>query len=162
VFDQFEEIFTLGRSDPRVKPFLIQLADLVENQIPEAVRIRLAESGGEIPFSFERSSCQVILSLREDFLPHLEDLRVAMPSLAGNRFRLLRMNGEQALAAVLLPGGGLVEQETAAEIVGFVAGAADEAHGQVPGKPRVPRAQRAAAQARASQPDARYPRRSPR
>src|SRR5207245_2589899 len=31
VFDQFEEVFTLGRGQPATEPFLTELADLVEN-----------------------------------------------------------------------------------------------------------------------------------
>lgn len=125
-FDQFEEIFTLGRKDARVEPLLGELADLIENHIPAAVRDRMARTLEELPFSYERQKVRVVVSLREDFLPQLEGLRPRIPSLAGNRFRLLQMDGHQALDAILKPGGGLVGADVAREILRFVAGASRE------------------------------------
>ncbi|HVT16338.1 MAG TPA: hypothetical protein VHQ90_09205 [Thermoanaerobaculia bacterium] len=125
-FDQFEEIFTLGRKDARVEPLLGELADLIENHIPAAVRDRMARTLEELPFSYERQKVRVVVSLREDFLPQLEGLRPRIPSLAGNRFRLLQMDGHQALDAILKPGGGLVGEAVAREILRFVAGASRE------------------------------------
>ena len=78
-FDQFEEIFTLGRTDDarreRSRAFLAELACLVENRPPAAVREKL-DAGVRDPlrFNYDKPSCQVILSLREDFLPHLKGL----------------------------------------------------------------------------------------
>ena len=84
-FDQFEEIFTLGRADDacstRSRAFLAELACLVENRAPTAVQEKLDR--GELDparFNFEKPSCQVILSLREDFLPDLEGLKRDMPA----------------------------------------------------------------------------------
>jgi len=39
------EIFTLGRGKPASDGFLIELADLVENYVPESIRRRLDASG---------------------------------------------------------------------------------------------------------------------
>lgn len=127
VFDQFEEIFTLGRGDPRVAPLLTELADVIENQIPAAVRDRLARSGEELPFSYDRRRVHAVFSLREDFLAHLEDLRPRIPSIASSRFRLVQMTGTQARQAILEPAGGLVGEEVAEEILRFVAGNGQEA-----------------------------------
>jgi tetratricopeptide (TPR) repeat protein len=140
VFDQFEEIFTLGRRDGKVEPLVDELADLIENHIPAAVRDRMARTGEELPFSYERQNVRVVFSLREDFLPQLEGLRPRIPSLAGNRFRLLHMDGNQALDAILKPGGGLVSEEVAREILRAVAGASRQERAGEPGLAPAPAA----------------------
>lgn len=127
ICDQFEEIFTLGRGDGRIGPLLAELADLIENRIPAVVRERQADR--ELPFSYDRQNVRVVLSLREDFLPHLEGLRSLLPSIARNRFRLTAMRGAQALESILLPAGSLVSEEVALEILHIVTG---EDQGRVP------------------------------
>ena len=125
-FDQFEEIFTLGveRRAEESKVFLEAIADLAEGRAPQAVKARLDRSPAEAAraFDFSRSACRVLLSLREDYLAHLEDLRHLMPTL-GNRMRLRPLNGIQALAVVRNPGGSLVTKNVAERIVAAVAGA---------------------------------------
>lgn len=125
-FDQFEEFFTLGKEDSdqagRGSAFLAQLADLIENRLPAALaeRAEQDESFTE-QFDFDRGDVRVLVSLREDFLPHLEGLRSVLPAVAENRFRLTQMNGIQALQAVLEPGGELVTSDVGRQIVRFVA-----------------------------------------
>lgn len=126
-FDQFEEIFTLGRGDEicreRSRAFLSELACLVENRPPVAVKTKL--DAGELDparFNFEKPSCQVILSLREDFLPDLEGLRQEMPALIHNRLRLKKLSGTQALEIVSRPAPHLLAEGVAERIVEFVAG----------------------------------------
>jgi hypothetical protein len=120
-FDQFEEIFTVGRSRAATEEFLTTLADLVENYIPLAVRSRLEANGGALPFPHDQPKIKVVLSLREDFVWRLDGLRKSMPSVMHNRLALARMNGEQALLAVRKPGLGIVEDPVAQQIVRFVA-----------------------------------------
>ncbi len=128
VFDQFEELFTLGAAaDPetrrRANGFIAELADLVENRPPARLEARLEESAAELDaFDFARADYRVLITLREDYLPHLESLKSAMPSLMQNRMRLTRMQAQRALEAVLKPGAGLVTEEVARQIVGFVSG----------------------------------------
>ncbi|HEY5551800.1 MAG TPA: hypothetical protein VIK52_07925, partial [Opitutaceae bacterium] len=127
-FDQFEEIFTLGRTDAvcreRSRVFLDELACLVENRPPAAVRAKLdASTLDPVRFNFEKPSCQVILSLREDFLPDLEGLKQEMPGLIHNRLRLKKLNGTQALEVVSRPAPELLAEGVAEKIVEFVAGA---------------------------------------
>ncbi len=69
--------------------------------------------------------------MREDYLAHLEGLKGAMPSITQNRMRLARMTGQQALAAVMKPGGKLVTEEVAAAIVRFTAGGSELANAEV-------------------------------
>ena len=127
-FDQFEEIFTLGRVDEtareRSRAFLIELACLVENRPPPAVQDKLDR--GELDparFNHDKPSCQVILSLREDFLPDLEGLKHEMPALIHNRLRLKKLSGTQALEIVTKPAPQLIAEGVAEKIVEFVAGA---------------------------------------
>jgi tetratricopeptide (TPR) repeat protein len=136
IFDQFEEIFTLGQGNDagrqRAAEFIEDLADLVENRLPRALEERL-EVDDTIPerFDFSRADYRILIALREDYLAHLEGLKGVMPSITQNRMRLARMNGEQALAAVMKPGGRLVSEEVAASIVRFVAGGAELRNAEV-------------------------------
>ncbi|HXO26406.1 MAG TPA: tetratricopeptide repeat protein [Thermoanaerobaculia bacterium] len=138
VFDQFEEIFTIGRRDPTLDLLITELADLIENLIPTSVRERIARTHEELAFSYERQRVRVVFSLREDFLPQLESLLPRLPSLARNRFRLLHMNGHQALEAILKPGGELVSESVAEEILKVVAGASREDRASEPGAAPAP------------------------
>jgi YD repeat-containing protein len=131
VFDQFEEIFTRetrSRSlEERKQRFIDVLACLVENRPPEALA-RAVEADPELSrrYDFRQDDYRVVISLREDFLPHLESLKRHMPSVMENRMRLTRMDREQALQAVIGPGREIVEESVAREIVAFVAGRARE------------------------------------
>jgi len=127
-FDQFEEIFTLGRADDirreRGRAFLTELADLVENRPPSGLRAKF--DSGEMDtgrYNFDKPSCQVILSLREDFLPDLEGLKNEMRSLMYNRMRVCRLTGTQALEIVTRPAPQLLAEGVAVRVVEFVAGA---------------------------------------
>ena len=126
VFDQLEEIFTLGEGGRTSAShiFLTELSDLVENRPPTEVEQRIeADLDAAEQFEFGKEQYRILLSLREDYLPHLEDLRVSMPSLTQNRMRLNRMTDLQAVDAVVRPGGDLVSPSLAQEIVRFVSGA---------------------------------------
>ncbi|GAC1667079.1 MAG: hypothetical protein NVS9B2_08070 [Steroidobacteraceae bacterium] len=136
IFDQFEEIFTLAQSDEfgraRAARFLDELADLVENRPPKSLEAKLDEDESAAErFDFGRGDYRVLIALREDYLAPLEGLKKAMPSISQNRLRLAPMTGDQALAAVLRPGKGLVTDDVAGAIVRFVAGGAELAHAEV-------------------------------
>ncbi len=132
VFDQFEEVFTLGARDrsraQATNAFLLELADLVEARPPLQLRARLElEPPGKRPseaarFTFERHRYKVLLTLREDFLPDLEALADKMGSVAHNRFRLERMNGVAALQAVN-QAKHIIAPDVAEQVVRFVAAA---------------------------------------
>jgi tetratricopeptide (TPR) repeat protein len=125
IFDQFEEMFTLGSHSEecrqRISALSAELGDLIENRPPEAVARQL-ESDGDEAYSFYKSDFKVVFSLREDFLANLEGLSNQLPSIAHNRFRLQKMNGGQAFEVVLKSGGALVEKVVAEKIVRIVAG----------------------------------------
>ncbi len=136
IFDQFEEIFTLGQADDtgrlRAKQFLEDLADLVENRPPAALEARIeSDDNAAEDFDFARADYRILIALREDYLAHLEGVKTSMPSITQNRMRLARMNGAQALSAVVKPGGKLVSQEVAESIVRFVAGGSELANAEI-------------------------------
>ena len=138
VFDQFEEIFTLGGSSDTTRQlrddFLDSFAQLVENSIPPDLRARLAENPKRADrYDFAAAACRFVVSLREDYLPKLERLRQLLPSLvfATSRMRLTEMDGAHALlATVSSPNPDLVTEGVADSIVRFVAG--DTSEGQQP------------------------------
>ncbi len=136
IFDQFEEIFTLGHADDagrlRAKQFLDDLADLVENRPPAALEARIEnDDNAAEDFDFARADYRLLIALREDYLAHLEGVKTIMPSITQNRMRLARMTGAQALSAVVKPGGKLVSQEVAESIVRFVAGGSELANAEI-------------------------------
>ena len=136
IFDQFEEIFTLAQADDvgrrRAAQFIDDLADLVENRAPKELEARLESDDSIVErFDFSRADYRILIALREDYLAHLEGVKGVMPSITQNRMRLARMNGQQALAAVMKPGGKLVTQEVAESIVRFIAGGAELRNAEV-------------------------------
>jgi hypothetical protein len=125
VFDQFEEIFTLGTADSNraqaTETLIEQLADLAEGRPPTGLKARLDERPDEArAFSFSRHHYKILLSIREDFLPDLETLRTRMPAVALNRLRLRRMNGEAAML-VVNQAQHLIDPDVAEQVVRFVA-----------------------------------------
>src|SRR6185295_5616193 len=128
IFDQFEEIFTLTESSPvrqrEAEAFFHQLADLIENRPPAALQESLRarrELARELDFA--ASPVRVVLTLREDYLSHLETWKKTLPALMRNRMGLRLLDGPNALAAVVEPGrlGGheLVSREVGERIVCF-------------------------------------------
>lgn len=111
VFDQFEEIFTLGRSRrAEVDELMQELSDLVENRVPASRRDQAR--------SPEPPRAKVLLALREDSLADLDDQRSLMPSLGIGRYRLLPLDSDAAFKAVWEPGQAIITNEAVAmEIV---------------------------------------------
>lgn len=126
VFDQFEEIFTLGGHAEalaqRCQAFLEELADLIEDRMPAALAKQIEvrpELGAQLVYN--KRNYKVLFSFREDYLPEFEGLRNLIRSIMQNRMRLTRMSGDQALAAILQSGGHLAPEDIAEQIVRFVA-----------------------------------------
>ena len=127
VFDQFEEIFTLGRHDAatahRCSDFMRELADVVEQRLPQSLAHRLDDEPALAEAYTLQRPLKVVLSFREDHLADFEALRPQMPSVMQNRMRLTRMSAAQAREAVLQSGGALVSAAVATRIIDFVASA---------------------------------------
>src|SRR5579864_2786551 len=133
-FDQFEELFTLGQADAaraRADQFVDELATLINNDAPDSVKQRLEEDSDEVEqFVFHRQDYRLLFCLREDYVTQLEALRDRLRSVGiDRRMYLRRMNGEQALEAVVKPAGSLVSLAVARQIVRFVAGRRREESG---------------------------------
>ncbi len=118
IFDQFEEIFTHGKHNQKqANEFITELTNLVENQIPISVQEKYRN---DIPFTFSDQNFRVIISLREDFLPHLEGFNSYIPSLKKSRYRISQMNRDNAIEAVYEPGKEIISEDNAAKIVDLI------------------------------------------
>jgi hypothetical protein len=126
-FDQFEELFTLGRETPecvaRTTAFISELADLVENRPPAALR---DDPLGAKEFSFKPAPLKVLLVMREDYLADLDRIRSHFRALGQNRQRLLPMGERQARQVIAL-GAPLLAPRVEDRILKFVAGGDDDA-----------------------------------
>ena len=125
ILDQFEEIFTLGQRTEsavaRVVEFAAELEAVIEHRPPARVRERLnAEPEQASAYALQREGIKFLVSLREDFLPHLDPWRERIPSMLQDRFRLERMTGARALEVVERGGRELVSTAVARDIVDFV------------------------------------------
>jgi len=104
VFDQFEEIFTLGFSEKQKKEFFIELADLVRGTMPKSLKGR-PQIPRKSPYSDKPPNIKIVISIREDFLGDLEELADDIPTILRNRFRLIALTQEQAQKAIEEPAG---------------------------------------------------------
>jgi WD40 repeat protein len=124
VFDQFEEVFTLGAANAdAVSRLRVDLADLIENRIPNNM------DPGATGLSLDNQRYKVLLSFREDFLPRFERWKHDIPSIMRNRLQLLPMSSEQAFDALNKTAPHLAPEPIARRIVSFVAAAGDADEG---------------------------------
>ena len=114
VFDQFEEIFTIGRRSAEttraVEQFLGELRAIILGAPPEVVKARCdADPDQALRYSLSRCPVRVLFSFREDYLAEFLELRDAFPAIGDQNLRLLRMSTDDALAVIRKAGGHLVE-----------------------------------------------------
>lgn len=128
VFDQFEDVFTLGERSVKERDQLLdELSDIIENR-PSSVLARRLESDPALAEHFDSFSrpTKVVITLREDYLSKLDRWRPVMPSIMANRMELRPLCGPQALLAVFEPGRlvgrEIVSRSVAEKIVRSVAG----------------------------------------
>jgi WD40 repeat protein len=108
LLDQFEELFTLGKHHRGRTALIDELYWLIENQFPDSVRERIQKKNEKVngfSFSRERPKVRVIISLREDYLPHLNSLKSRIPSIDRVMFPVIHLNGIQAREIIGMPGG---------------------------------------------------------
>ncbi len=133
IFDQFEEIFTLGAQPDfvnQVADWLEQMADLLQNRPPRQLAERFTQNGALAEqYHFGAAPVRIVFTLREDYLAQLEQWKGKLPLLMQNRMALTLLSGPQARQAVLGPAQlgdhSLVSREVAESIVRRVAGAAE-------------------------------------
>lgn len=130
-FDQFEEIFTLGRQTPeqtaRTRVLLQQLGELIENRLPPALENELTEHPERMDqFDLLRQNVKIVLTFREDYLAEFEGLKTLIRPIMQNRMRLTPMRGDRAAEAIQRAGAGRLSAAVAARIVRFVGGAAQD------------------------------------
>ena len=132
VFDQFEEVFTLGAENPAaVARLRIDLADLIENRLPATLADSVeSNEAADEALSLDSQRYKVVLSFREDFLPAVEGWKRELPSIQRNRLRLLPMSAKRAFEAVHNTAPNLVDEELAKKIVDFVAAAQEDGTGK--------------------------------
>jgi Novel STAND NTPase 1 len=125
VFDQFEEVFqVLDESHgalSRIKVLLDNISELVENRVPARLAAMDLPNSDEYRFDMSNADYRVILSFREDYLPHVRQLRAIVPSVIENHLRLEPLDGEQARQVVQGAGKALVDAKAAELLVRSVA-----------------------------------------
>ena len=111
VLDQFEELFTLGGglTTPVGRDFVDEIAEVVLDRVPARDVERLDE------FDRSRSGVKVVLSFREEFLAHVEELLPEFGPAMQARLRLTAFDQPMAQRSVLGNGGPLVSPEVAAQ-----------------------------------------------
>jgi WD40 repeat protein len=124
VLDQFEELFTLGERAPDlVEAFRNDLGDLAENRIPADLSSRIeADEAVAAHFDLRSRNFKLLISLREDFLPDLEEWCRLIPALGRSRMRLLPLNRDDAFDAVHEPAKDLMTAALAKRVVDIIAG----------------------------------------
>lgn len=149
VFDQFEEIFTLEKSQERIIAFFNELADLINNVSPDYlcennsieaaqnkedahIQSQDALSDNDELFDDEYNSSitkyltysnfHIVLSIREDFLSYLERNISNIPLLKHNRYCLQPLSEDQAATIIMDPRPGLISKEVAKQIICKVTG----------------------------------------
>ena len=132
-FDQFEELFTLGRQTPQqnalCQTFLLELGELIENRLPPSLESELTAHPETLDdFDLLRQNLKIVFAFREDYLAEFEGLKTLIRPIMQNRMRLTPMTGSRAAAAIKQAGADKVSEAVAARIVRFVGGAGrDEA-----------------------------------
>ena len=125
VFDQFEEVFQILDESksalPRIKLLLDNISELVENRVPARLAAMDLPNSDEYRFNMSSADYRVILSFREDYLPHVRQLRAIVPSVIENHLRLEPLDGEQARLVVQGAGKTLVDAKAAELLVRSVA-----------------------------------------
>ncbi len=124
IIDQFEEIFTLSKDKTETDRFFKNVSELCDNITPDYIKTYLSESNKYVKYP-DSIDTRLVFSLREDFLPRLEEQAAKIPALKRNRFSLQSINGKQAMEIITSPEPGLVSEDVAISIIRTVTGNAN-------------------------------------
>ncbi len=142
LFDQFEEIFTLQKNNNQRKIFFDELADVLNNVMPQVIyEVAIDEDNsnatktdknddGSSPLSrilnkikktntefVTDNEINFVFTIREDFLSEFEFYTSCIPPLRQHRYQLRPINEEQAAEIIMRPRRGLVSKEVAELII---------------------------------------------
>ena len=105
ILDQFEEIFTIGNNHKGINELKYELYCLIENQMPDSFKEKIANKKAVFPHRFYSPRLRVIISLREDYLPHLNTIKPLIPSIDKVLLRVVFLNGKHAREIINMPQG---------------------------------------------------------
>ncbi len=131
IFDQFEEIFTLAKKSnhfgaDELANFWEELADLIENSIPEKLKKEFLNEKDHIHYSYKDQQVKIVFAFREEYLPEFESISIKIPSIKSSRFRLMPLNGNQALDVITKTWKNEIDDKEAHKIVSFLINEEDE------------------------------------
>lgn len=142
VFDQFEELFTLQDDRAKMLSLFKELEFLLNDVCPDELLQQGKQEGSAAEGSVKSGSLiktavsfkvrenrylkgnnfHLVMSVREDFLSHLERNSTNIPSLKHNRYCLLPLSEDRAAEVIMKPVPGLVSLQVAKEIISKVTG----------------------------------------
>lgn len=142
VFDQFEELFTLQEDRAKMLSLFKELEFLLNDVCPDELLQQGEQEGSAAEGSVKSGSLiktavsfkvrenrylkgnnfHLVMSVREDFLSHLERNSTNIPSLKHNRYCLLPLSEDRAAEVIMKPVPGLVSLQVAKEIISKVTG----------------------------------------
>lgn len=144
IFDQFEEIFTLQEDETSRERFFQELADFLNDIMPEEVCVdenetmhfaATKDSGAEPEIdifsqienldieecrnvsSFVNNDVHVVFTLREDYLSEFEYYTRKIPTLKQHRYAFRPIDERQAMEIIVKPRKGLVTEDVARQII---------------------------------------------
>lgn len=125
IFDQFEEIFTLAKKSnhfgtTELENFWEELADLIENSIPEKLKKEFLNEKEQIHYNYKEQKVKIVFAFREEYLPEFESISVKIPSIKSSRFRLMPLNGNQAFDVITKTWKNDINEKEAHKIVSFL------------------------------------------
>ena len=152
IFDQFEEIFTLQGNEKVKKAFFSQMADVLNDVMPDYMQqhgVTKADAGADVvevsdagsfddifgainpdevnvlPDYVADNDIRFVFTIREDFLSEFEYYTASTPSLKQNRYGLRPINEEQAAQIIERPCPGLIARDVTHLIIQKVSGRSD-------------------------------------
>lgn len=117
IIDQFEDIFKDEVTDNSAELFFSNLDDLSNVVPPISIREKIQDLE---TFRYKQSSdFRFVFSLREDYLPRLDDYvySINIPELRKSRYGITLMNSNQAREVILGPSKEIVSEPVAKKII---------------------------------------------
>jgi uncharacterized protein YjbI with pentapeptide repeats len=122
IIDQFEELFTRFTPSAR-ENFIVQFADFVANRVPDTTRHKAERELSDtkprtkqeedklarLAYSNTIHDAKVLIAIREDYFPQLEELKEKLPSIFRTTYRLSPLTAEQARAAITQPASRIAQ-----------------------------------------------------